>query len=366
MMEVIKFLKDMINLPSLSGDEGKVAERLKEEFSRLEYDDIIEAGGNICGRNGSGEIIILYDAHMDVVEPGKGWDDDPFKVREESGWLYGRGTCDDKGSLASIIYGGAKVKNEGVTLYVLGSVREEVSEGNGLGEFLRLTGIKPDYVIIAEPSSLRVANGNRGRLAVRIDVKGEAGHASNPAAGKNAIYEAVHILDGIKKLNEELSQDSVVVTKIETPNKNINVIPEACSIYCDYRSVVGRTEEEIVGNLRSVAGQMCDVVQITPYFKPWKLDEGHCLVRAAMACLKEKLGKEELIMWNFCTNGSFTSGEQNIPTVGFGPGIEKEAHSANEKIKVDSIEKAVDFYSYLPEYILEYHENLRRDDSDEI
>ena len=205
--------------------------------------------------------------------------------------------------------------------------------------------------MIAEPSSLRIARGNRGRLGLRIDVKGRAGHASNPGGGKNAIYESLDIIAGIKNLNEVLARDSVAVTKVETANKNINIIPEICSIYCDYRSDVGRTQEDIFGELAGCVGDKGIIDIITPYYRPWQMDSGHPLISASMECLKKKLGKDEIITWDFCTNGSYTAGELGIPTVGFGPGKEDEAHSAEEKIKIESVKKAVDFFGALPGFI---------------
>jgi putative selenium metabolism hydrolase len=352
-MDVIDFLKDVINIPSLSGKEDEVAKRVKEELIKLGYDEIIEKRGNVCGRIGSGPLVILYDAHMDVVEPGQGWKGEPFKARVDNGFLYGRGACDDKSSLAAIIYGGIKSQVEGITLYVLASVREEVAAGNGLKEFLELSGIKPDYVVIAEPSSLRIARGNRGRIGVRIGTKGKTAHASSPSLGENAIYKSVDIIKNIKDLNDAMEEDTVAVTKVETSNENINVIPENCSIYCDYRSSAGRKESDILNRLKSCIRDKGSIVSSTQYYKPWDLDSESLLIKTADKCLSEKIGKKEIIIWDFCTNGSFTAGELGIPTVGFGPGVEREAHSAEEKIEIDSVLKAVDLYSAFPKYLLE-------------
>lgn len=352
-MDVIDFLKDLINIPSLSGDEGAVAKRVKEELVKLGYDEIIEKGGNICGRIGSGPLVILYDAHMDVVEPGNGWKEEPFKARLNDGFIYGRGACDDKGSLASIIYGGVKSKIEEVTLYVLASVREEIADSNGLKEFLEASAIKPDYVVIAEPSSLRIARGNRGRIGIRICTKGKAAHASSPASGENAIYKSIDIIKNIKDLNEAMEEDTVAVTKVETSNKNINIIPEKCIIYCDYRAAAGRMESDILDRLKSCIQDKGSIVSTTQYYKPWELDEESLLIKAADKCLSEKIGKKDIIMWDFCTNGSFTAGDYDIPTVGFGPGVEREAHSAEEKIEIDSALKAVEFYAAFPKYLAE-------------
>ncbi|MFC2061870.1 M20/M25/M40 family metallo-hydrolase [Elusimicrobiota bacterium] len=350
-MAVIDFLEDLINIPSLSGEELILAGRIREELNKLNYDEVIEANGNICGRKGSGDIVILYDAHMDVVEPGKGWVDDPFNAKDENGFIVGRGSCDDKGSLAAMIYGGAELESDEVTLYVLGSVKEEVAEGNGLSDFLSVTKIKPDFVVIGEPSSLRVAKGNRGRLGVRLDIKGKAGHASDPDLGDNAVYRSIAVIEAIKGLNSSLEEDSVVVTKVETPNKNINIIPESCSIYCDYRSGAGRKEKEILGKLKDCISEKDKITAITPYYKPWQMEEDHPLIWAAAECMGSVIGRKEIINWKFCTNGSYIAGELGIPTVGFGPGVEEEAHSSGEKISRSSVETAVDFFTQLPRFI---------------
>ncbi len=347
-----EFLKKLVKIPSLSGQEGAVADAVKIEMEKLGYDRIIVSGGNVCGIRGEGGVKVLYDAHMDVVEPGNEWKTDPYGAFEKDGFLYGRGTCDDKGSIAAMVYGGAEADVAGATLYVLASVREEVSEGNGLKDFLSRTGIKPDFVIIGEPSRLMVARGNRGRLGLRIDVMGKASHASRPQDGENAIYRAMKIAEEIKNMDKNSPADTVSVTKIETPNLNINVIPEKCSIYCDYRSAPGRTREEILEKFYSLIEKRDKIEVIKKYFKPWSLEESHPLIAAGMKCRNDTLGEAPSIMWIFCTNGTYTSAELGIPTMGFGPGEESQCHSADEKIDLKQLDDAVKYFSMLPGFIL--------------
>jgi putative selenium metabolism hydrolase len=194
-MQVINFLKDIIRIPSLSGEESKVALRVKDEFKKLGYDKLLySTGGNVCGVRGNGALKILYDAHMDVVEPGENWKTPPYEPTEKDGYLIGRGAVDDKGPLASMIYGGAAADITDVTLYVLASVNEEVAEGNGLKEFFDETKIKPDVVVIGEPSQLTAAVGNRGRIGLRIDIAGQSAHASDPSDGENALLRAADVI----------------------------------------------------------------------------------------------------------------------------------------------------------------------------
>ncbi len=353
MEPVVEFLKDLVEIPSLSGEEQEVARRLKDEFLKLGYDEIIESGGNICARRGHGKTVLVYDAHMDVVEAGDGWKENPYKVRVKDSSLIGRGSCDDKGPLSAMVYGGASSDIEGLTLYVIGSVREEVAEGNGLKEFFRTSKIQPDFIVIGEPSRLKVAYGNRGRLGIKINVMGESAHASDPLAGENSVYRAVDIIKEIQKIDKDLDEDSVVVTKVETSNENINIIPEKCIIYCDYRSGAGRTQKEILNRFENLIQGRDYIDGITPYYKPWEISFNNPLYRAARKAQKKTTGTGDTVFWPFCTNGSFTAGEQKIPTIGFGPGEEKECHTAEEKIDINQVKKAVEFYACLPGLIVQ-------------
>ena len=134
--DLVSFLREIVEIPSPSCEEKEVAERTKSEMERLGYDEVrIDSFGNVIGKIGDGDKIILYDSHMDTVGIGDpdSWSHDPFKGKVEDGIIYGRGTGDNKGGLASMVYGGAVAKKmgklEGITLYVVGSVQEEVADG---------------------------------------------------------------------------------------------------------------------------------------------------------------------------------------------------------------------------------------------
>ena len=128
---LVNFLRDMVRIPSLSGGENKVALRVKEEMERAGFDEVfIDGIGNVIGRIGSGKVRILYDAHMDTVDIGdrKNWRHDPFEAKYKNGTIYGRGACDDKAGVASVVYGGKLMVALGLkgdyTLYVTCSVEE--------------------------------------------------------------------------------------------------------------------------------------------------------------------------------------------------------------------------------------------------
>jgi putative selenium metabolism hydrolase len=113
--QVVKFLRDLIAIKSLSSQEEQVIHRIKEEMERCRYDEVtIDPMGNILGRIGKGKHIIALDAHVDTVDVGNpaNWTVDPFKGLEKDGIIYGRGACDMKGALASIVYGGKLIKDQ--------------------------------------------------------------------------------------------------------------------------------------------------------------------------------------------------------------------------------------------------------------
>ena len=108
--DLVKFMQDIIRIPSLSSEEGAVVDRIRDEMLRIGYDEVtIDPMGNVLGRIGSGPRVIAFDGHVDTVDVGDPalWDRDPHSGDIENGILYGRGTSDMKGGVASSVYAGA-------------------------------------------------------------------------------------------------------------------------------------------------------------------------------------------------------------------------------------------------------------------
>ncbi|MFH0947810.1 MAG: YgeY family selenium metabolism-linked hydrolase [Elusimicrobiota bacterium] len=369
--DCLKFLLKMVSTKSLSKNERAVSEIVAKEMRALNYDDVkIDKLGNVIGRIGNGMTQsgkkILFDAHIDTVGIAdiKQWKTDPFKAVYKNGIIYGRGSCDDKGCVASMVYAGGLIKKQRLlgdsTLYVSASVQEEIAEGYGIDFLLKNLKFRPDCVIIGEPSDLKIVRGHKGRAEIKITVKGKCCHASIPDKGENAIYKTLPLIKNIDSLNKkyirlrrtQLGKPVISVTQIETKNASINTIPDNCSIYIDRRTVEGETEKQIEVDIKKACGPACDGIKIEylkRFFKSWVLPREHYLVESAVKSYK-KAGKKnpEIVLWPFCTNGSFTMGEKRIPTIGFGPGEEKYAHIANEQIKFNDVLAAIKFYSVFP------------------
>lgn len=360
--DILKFLKDIISIKSLSTLEKDVGIRVAEEMKMLGYDSVsIDGLGSVIGRIGSGRKKILYDAHTDTVGIAdiKQWRTDPFKAVYRNGMVYGRGACDDKGCVAAMVYAGGLLKKAGLlgdfTLYVTASVQEEIAEGHGIDYLLKHISFKPDAVIIGEPSNLKIIRGHKGRAEIKMTMKGKACHASIPDKGENAIYRMMPLISKIAALNKtykktsELGAPVISVTQIETRNASLNTVPDNCSIYIDRRTIERETKKGITSELRTACGKEVNIDYLKKIFNAWILPEKHCLVTSAVDAYKQIFQTDPAVeLWPFCTNGSFTMGARRFPTIGFGPGEESFCHVANERISFSEVLKAIEFYSIFP------------------
>ena len=184
-LQMVRFLQDLVRIPSLSGQEKEVGERLAAEMQAAGFDEVrIDRIGNAIGRIGSGKgPIILFNGHMDTVGVGdvSNWTRDPFGVTVEGDRLFGRGCADMKGSLAAMVYGlkqlVANQEKLNGTIYLVGAVLEEPCEGLGMRVLVEEEGIKPNWVVLGEPSNMHLCRGHRGRIEIRVKVNGRSCHA---------------------------------------------------------------------------------------------------------------------------------------------------------------------------------------------
>ncbi|MBQ1741805.1 MAG: YgeY family selenium metabolism-linked hydrolase, partial [Oscillospiraceae bacterium] len=215
--DMTRFLRDMIAIPSESCQEEGVAKRIKAEMEKLGYDKVeLDGLGNVIGWMGEGEKIIAIDSHIDTVGIGNisNWEADPYQGYETETQIYGRGGSDQEGGLASAVYGTKIMKDlglipEGYKIMVVGSVQEEDCDGmcwqyiaNKDFSSLAQAQEKIEFVISTEPTDGGIYRGHRGRMEIRVDVKGVSCHGSAPERGDNAIYKMADILQDVRALNE--------------------------------------------------------------------------------------------------------------------------------------------------------------------
>jgi len=376
---MVAFLRDLIRIPSPTCGEGPVVDRVEQEMRSLGLGDIIRHPvGHIVARLGSGRgRTILFDAHLDTVGPGdlSLWDNDPYEGKVEKGFVYGRGASDNKGAMAAMLYGVKMLLEAGVrlrgTLYIAGSVMEEDAEG--LAATFLCRDLKPDAVILGEATELNVYRGQRGRMEIAVQTYGRSCHGSAPERGVNAIYLMNRIIDGIQALAPSLPTDpflgkaTVAVTAMEARSGSLNVIPDVATIYIDRRLTPGESEDTAVGQVEAIARTVVGtrptrvwvpeytaasytgyVCRQRKYFPAWALPEDHELVQIAADSVERALGRRPAIgRWLFSTNGVGTMGVLGIPTVGFGPGSEDDAHTTDDKISIADLVAAARGYAQL-------------------
>jgi len=377
--ELTEFMRDLVKTKSYSTEEREVIQRIKHEMEKVGFDEIIIDGmGNILGRVGNGKKIIAMDAHIDTVEVGNPeiWEVDPFEAVVKNGVIYGRGASDQKAGMASMVYGVKLMKELGLmgdfTLYVTGTVMEEDCDGLCWQYIINEEGLKPDYVVITEPTNLNIYRGHRGRIELQIKTTGMSCHASAPERGVNAIYKMSRIIQEIEKLNDRLRKDpflgkgTVAVTQIFFKSPSHNAVPDECTIQLDRRLTKGETREVVISELENVikrAGEEAEIVELEyrrtsytgleyptkKYFPTWVMDEDHEIVRKSVEAYRTVFGEEPVVdKWTFSTNGVATAGMFGIPTIGFGPGNEIHAHSPSDQVSIDHLVKAAAMYAYLP------------------
>ncbi|MEM7397222.1 MAG: YgeY family selenium metabolism-linked hydrolase, partial [Verrucomicrobiota bacterium] len=242
--ELVGFLQDIIRIPSMSSDEEAVVQRVKQEFETLGYDEVtIDPLGNVLGRIGSGPVTIALDGHVDTVDVGDPdqWDRDPFSGDVEDGIVYGRGTSDMKGGVASAVYAGAMLKKNGlpdnVTLYVTGTVQEEDCDGLCWDYIVKEGGLRPDVVVITEPTALKIHRGHRGRMEMELSTTGVSCHGSAPERGENAVYKMAPIIKDIEALNERLEhrdplgKGTITISHIRSNSPSLCAVADGCTIH---------------------------------------------------------------------------------------------------------------------------------------
>ncbi len=377
--DMTKFLRDMIAIPSESCDEEKVVLRIKEEMEKVGFDKVdIDPMGNILGYIGHGKHIIAMDAHIDTVGVGNldNWTFDPYLGFEDEELIGGRGGSDQEGGMASMVYAGKIIKDlnleDDYTLIVTGTVQEEDCDGLCWQYIVEESKIKPDFVVITEPTSCNIYRGHRGRMEIKVTTHGISCHGSAPERGDNAIFKMAPILLELKELNNDLldndflGKGTLTVSEVFFSSPSRCAVADGCSISIDRRLTDGETFEtalEEIRNLPSVKSsgavvEMYDyarpaytglVYPTKSYFPTWVLDENHDVTQSAVDAFEGLFDEKPLVdKWTFSTNGVSIMGRYGIPCVGFGPGHEDQAHAPNELTYKSELVKAAAMYAAIP------------------
>ncbi len=382
---IIQFLRDIVAIPSMDGQLKEVGERIGAEMTKLGFEEVrFDKMGNIMGRIGSGKRVIVYDSHIDTVGVGDpaSWGWDPFKGKVENGILYARGTCDEKGSTPGMIYGLSFAKEMGLledtTAWYFGNM-EEWCDGIAPNTFVEVDPkIKPDFVVIGEPTKMQVYRGHKGRVELKVMSTGKSAHAASHHLGDSALYKMLSVISGIRDLDAHLLTDpflgkgTIMVTDTRISTASINAVPDGFTIFIDRRLTFGESKEHAVQQVRDlIPGYLRDqitveemfyddpsytgfVFPVDKYYPAWALDESHPIVQAGQETIQQLWNEKRVASkWSFSTNGTYWAGKAGIPSIGFGPGDEIYAHTSNEQIPLDEVVAATEFYALFPKMLSE-------------
>ena len=374
---IIIFLRELCEIPSMDSQIRDVGERAEAEMKHLGFDEVWwDRMGNVIGRIGEGPRQLLYDSHLDTVGIGnpEEWDWDPFRGVVRDGILYARGACDEKGSTPGMMYGLALARElgllEGFTGYYFGNM-EEWNDGSAPDALYNVEGLRPDLVVIGEPTDMQVCRGQKGRVEFQVVARGRSAHAASNHLGDNPIYKLLPVIERISRLEPEFRNDPflgdgrITVTDVEVDTPSINAVPNQATCYVDRRLTFGEDPQEELRRLQDIVGEREDmevsilryeVPSYTGYVYPldkiypaWALAEGHPLVQAGLRAGEMLWGPMERPgKWNFSTNGVFWAGKAGIPSIGFGPGDEVHAHTVLDQVPLDDVVRATEWYALLP------------------
>lgn len=377
--DMTKFLRELVKIPGESCGEEKVIKRIEKEMNDLGFNKVeIDKMGNILGYMGTGKTLIAYDAHIDTVGIGEksNWNFDPYEGYETDTEIGGRGTSDQLGGIVSAIYGAKIMKDlnllsDKYTVLVTGTVQEEDCDGLCWQYIINEDKIRPEFVVITEPTNGNIYRGQRGRMEIRVEVKGISCHGSAPERGENAIYKMADILQEVRALNDNLHYDeflgkgTLAVSEIFFTSPSRCAVADMCAISIDRRLTDGETYESALQEIRELPMVKKYNAEVTMYkydrpswtgltyptdcyFPTWVIPKEHAATKAMVESYRGMFGEPKVDKWTFSTNGVSIMGRYGIPCIGFGPGKEEEAHSPNEKTWKADLVKCAAVYTAVP------------------
>lgn len=387
--DIIKFMREICAIPSMESLIGPVGERIQAEMKKLGYDEArFDKMGNTVGRIGSGKKVIVFDSHIDTVgvgDPGE-WEWDPFIGKVEDDILYARGACDEKNSTPGMVYGLAIARDlgllDGYTAYYFGNM-EEWCDGIAPNTFVEVDPkVKPDFVVIGEPTKMQIYRGHKGRIELKVTASGRSAHAASHYLGDNAVYKMMAIITQIRELDRRMrfgmgyhpiqGFPSIAVTDVSARTASLNAVPDQFTIYIDRRITSNEPHDDVIDQIKGLIPDYLQeeilveelfydtpsytgfVFPVSKFYPPFLLDDDHPLTLAGQNTIEALWGeKRALGTWDFSTNGTYWAGKAGIPSIGFGPGDEKTAHMRHENVSLNDVVLATQFYALLPKMLAE-------------
>ncbi len=411
----VQLLSRLIACESLSGQEAECAETLVSFFHNRNLPCLVDSRGSVLAislprnfesdqpadlqRDGEawlksqlekarnlGLKILAFNAHLDVVgaDNRDEWRDDPFRAVRKFGRIFGRGTCDMKGALAAMSMAMTVARDLDRSFerqcVLLGCfcTEEEAAEGLAFKELLEEFNLKPDMVLLGEPSKMQIARGQRGKLEMLIETAGVCAHTSVPESGENAAYKLARALLAVENFDAEerfkhglepesiLNRTTMVAAMIESWPKSKSFVPNRARAHVTARLALGETMltvgkrliadenwpdavmKPIVYEGKSYKGRSSEWKSEHP---AWETSTDNPFFHRLSEAYRELFDAEPVHkIWPFSTDGVYSAGMAGIPTLGIGPGHEEVAHKTDEWVSEEELRNALKLYAFLAFY----------------
>ena len=357
----VELLQTLIRIPSVNpeGDPGTehtgeqaiaewLAGWLRAEFpgARVELRDVLPGRPNVVARFSDGsekKPRLLFAPHTDTVSVG-GMTIDPFGGEVRDGRVWGRGASDTKGTMAAMLWAlrGSrdKLQSLGHEIWFAGLCSEEAGQygARKLAEQERF-----DFVIAGEPTGLDAVVAHKGALWLTLTARGRAVHAAEPERGDNAIYKMADVLLCIRDeipatlgtAEHPLLGRATVSAGTVNGGSKINIVPDVCTAEVDIRYLPGDASvlDRVSERLRAV----CTDLEIAhTSSQPMLTDSSHTVIRLLEKCGSVCIGAP----W-FSDAGVFAAA--GMSAIALGVGSIAQAHTRDEWIAVEDLEKGVAF-----------------------
>lgn len=321
----IAFARRLIDVPSPTESEFAAAELLEHELTRLGFatrrQDLTPTRFNLLALAG-GTPRVLFNSHMDTVPP---W----FASREDEEFLYGRGACDTKGIIASMLAAGERLRARGVDefgfLFVVG---EETDSIGAKAANVAFADLGSEYVVVGEPTESKFARASKGALTCHVRFSGVAAHSAYPHLGESAINRMVAAIAEINLADwgsHDVLGKTTVNVGVVRGGERPNIIPAEAECELIFRLVT--TPEEIEHNLAILVANHEGRITLSRGNPP--------------QFMVVPQGAESQVV-------AFNTDVPWLPNLGkpllFGPGSILDAHGANEKISKRDLLAAVTTY----------------------
>jgi len=370
MSEVIELLREMVATPSIScglcGEpdaihgESRMVELIADFWDRhhLDYEiqQVQPGRDNIIARveGGNGPSLLL-EAHTDTVEI-ENMDIAPFDPVVKNGRGYGRGSCDDKASLAAMMIGLRNAAEKGLAGTVTVAATADEEYGFGGARKLVEAGCMADGAVVGEPTCLQLVIAHKGACRLKVSTHGTAAHSSQPHKGENAIYAMAEIVRVLRDYADALCRrpehplvgGPTCCVGMIWGGQAPNIVPDRCEVTVDRRVIPGENMAAVEAKIRSVIGaevgdEVNWCIELSLAGLPLETDPECRIALLAREAIGAVTGDTTLAGVQYGTDASAFS-LSGIPSVVVGPGSIQQAHTAVEYVDIDQVEKAAVIY----------------------